>query len=208
MGGPSLYDARLAKIKEPLDLNDPRALELEIINNNSNVGAQYTRTLGGKGSLTVPRIYSPAKITGSTEHEVLHHIYPNLGEGYPSFTPLETAKAKSVFKPSAELRKIEEANNVPLWYLDDVDELVPNSFDLARGMGIEKFQSYPGKEAFQKMLDSYKGSKSFMKDALKLETNRDYKRAWDMLSGVRLGLVPPAMLLGAGATTQQKNKNK
>lgn len=194
---PSLYEARLAKIQEPLDLNDPRALELEIINNNSNVSAQYTRTLGGKGSLTIPRLYSPEKITGSTEHEVLHHIYPNLGEGYPSFTPLEARKVKSVFKSSEELRKIEEANDVPYLYLDDVDELVPNSFDLARDLGIAKFQKYPGVENFKKMLESYTGGKKFIKDALKLDTPRDYKRAWDMLSGVRVAIIPAALTIAA-----------
>ena len=203
MNNPSLYESRIAKIQQPLNLNDPRKLELDIINNNSNVGAQYTRNLGGEGSLTVPRLYSPEKITASTEHEVLHHIYPNLGEGFPSFTPLETAKAKSVFKPAAELRKIEEANGVPLWYLDDVDELVPNSYDLAKDLGIKKFQKYPGMQEFKKVLDSYSGSKSFVRDALKLNTPRDYKRAWDMLSGVRLGITG-AMAAGTASQLPEK----
>jgi len=196
MGNVGLYDARVAKINQPITILDPRPLETKIIQGtNEGVQAQYSRNLDGSGFLTIPRVHDKATAIKNVEHETLHHIYPNLGEGLPSFTPLETAKAKSVFKPSAELRKIEEANDVPLWYLDDVDELVPNSFDLARGLGIEKFQKYPGQEVFKKMLDGYKGSKSFVKDALKLNTPRDYKRAWDMLSGVRLGLV------GAGAYT-------
>lgn len=202
MAQPSLYEARLAKINEPLTLNDPRPLEMDIINNNSNVGAQYARTLGGKGSLTIPRVHTPAEITRNTSHEVMHHIYPNLGEGYPSFTPLEARKAKSVFKNNSALREIEQQNNVPLWYLDDVDELVPNSFDLANDLGIQKFQQYPGKESFKNMLDSYSGGKKFIRDALKLDNNRDYKRAWDMLSGVRLGVVPA--VAGAAALQQKK----
>ena len=200
--GLGLYESRLAKIKEPLALNDPRALEKDILFNKSNIGAQYARGLEGKGSLTIPRVFSTDKTIRDTEHEVMHHIYPNLGEGFPSFTPLESLKAKSVFKSPSELRVIEEANNVPLWYLDEVDELVPNTFDLANDLGIQKFQKYPGKENFKNMLEGYTGDKSFIKEALKLNTPRDYKRAWDMMTGVRLGILPAT--IGAAALQEQK----
>lgn len=195
MGNVGLYDARVAKVNQPLYIQDPRPLETKIIQGtNDGVQAQYSRNLDGSGYLTIPRLHDKAKIIKNVEHEALHHVYPNLGEGFPSFTPLETAKAKAVFKSSAELRKIEQANKIPLWYLDDVDELVPNSFDLAKDLGIKRFQMYPGKERFKQILDSYQGNKKFIKDALKLNTSRDYKRAWDMLSGVRVGYAGAAYL--------------
>jgi hypothetical protein len=52
------------------------------------------------------------------------------------------------------------------------------------------------------MLENYKGNKPFIKDALKLNNSRDYKRAWDMMTGVRLGLVPGA--IGAGYALQEQ----
>jgi hypothetical protein len=204
MGNVGLYDARVAKVNQPLYIQDPRPLETKIIQGtNDGVQAQYSRNLDGSGYLTIPRLHDKAKIIKNVEHEALHHVYPNLGEGFPSFTPLETAKAKAVFKSSAELRKIEQANKIPLWYLDDVDELVPNSFDLAKDLGIKRFQMYPGKERFKQILDSYQGNKKFIKDALKLNTSRDYKRAWDMLSGVRVGYAGAAYLGYEGLQGQQ-----
>jgi hypothetical protein len=204
MGNLSLHDARLAKINQPITVLDPRPLETKIIEGtNQGVQAQYSRNLDGSGFVNIPRVFNKEATLKNVEHEMLHHVYPNLGEGYPSFTPLEIKKAKSVFKDNAALRKIEEQGNIPLWYLDDADELVPNSFDLANDLGIQKFQKYPGMESFKKMLDSYTGSKPFIKDALKLDNKRDYKRAWDMLSGVRLGVVPA---VGAAAVLQQKKK--
>lgn len=204
MGNAGLHDARVAKINQPITILDPRSLETKIIQGtNEGVQAQYSRNLDGSGFLTIPRVYDKTKTIKNVEHEALHHVYPNLGEGLPSFTPLEARKAKAVFKDNAALRKIEEENNIPFWYLDDVDELVPNSFDLANDLGIAKFQKYPGVESFKKMLESYTGGKKFIKDALKLDTPRDYKRAWDMLSGVRLGIIPAALTTGAAAATGQ-----
>jgi len=203
MGNIGLQDARVAKMNQPITIVDPRSLETKIIQGtNEGIQAQYSRNLGGSGFINIPRVFDKQTTLKNVQHEMLHHVYPNLGEGYPSFTPLEIKKAKSVFKNNAALREVEKQNNVPLWYLDDADELVPNSFDLANDLGIQKFQQYPGKESFKNMLDSYSGGKKFIRDALKLDNNRDYKRAWDMLSGVRLGVVPA--VAGAAALQQKK----
>jgi len=52
------------------------------------------------------------------------------------------------------------------------------------------------------MLEGYTGDKSFIKEALKLNTPRDYKRAWDMMTGVRLGILPAT--IGAASLQEQK----
>lgn len=88
-------------------------------------------------------------------------------------------------------------------YLSDVwgGEAGPNLIDLGQDLGLKLGQKYPGDNAFLKMINDYKGEKSFLVPHLQLDTPAGRRHVWDAMVGKYFAI--PAV--GVGLTSLQNN---
>lgn len=131
------------------------------------VSGEYNRSKDMTGNITLAENLSPSITKHSAFHETLHHgAYGNY-DGI-----IYDLKAEKLFPNNAYLRAGHEA--------------AANTAEVGRDMGLALGQKYPGRQVFRDMLDNLLAKpyyKDFVIKDAKLDTNRDYKRLWDALTG-------------------------
>jgi hypothetical protein len=173
-----VWESRVTKAREPIKFLPSTTIDAELLA-GGNTGARFTQKGGGAtNEIQVTRLYNPARGRRSVRHEVGHNVFPVFNP----LTHYESSKLAQAFKPKNILKQIDERHGLG-YYTQMESEQLMNTWDVATEMGIGRFKQYPGYEAFKNMVTNYKGSKPFMIEAYKLDTPRDYKRVWDLLTG-------------------------
>ena len=131
------------------------------------VSGEYNRSKDMSGNITIAENLSPSITKHSAFHETLHHgAYGNY-DGI-----IYDLKAEKLFPNNS--------------YLQAGHEAAANTAEVGRDMGLALGQKYPGRQVFRDMLDNLLAKpyyKDFVIKDAKLDTNRDYKRFWDALTG-------------------------
>lgn len=120
-------------------------------------------------------------ILPTTKHEVLHNLYrgDNLG-----FLPIEINKIRRTLKPPGQIFEIAKKYGMDPEYLRAESEIYAKSAgNLAETLNILPYSKYPGYNRFRTMLLSAHPTEPALIESFKLDTPRDYKRVFDLISG-------------------------
>ena len=133
----------------------------------TNDAGTYIRSIDGSGNITIKKGLNNSKTKLTAFHETLHHGRYGNFDGI-----IYDIKAEKIYPNNS--------------YLMAGHEAAANTAEVGRDMGLALGQKYPGRQVFKGMLDNLlaKGHyKDFVIKDAKLDTNRDYKRLWDALTG-------------------------
>ena len=133
----------------------------------TNDAGTYIRSKDGSGNITIKKGLNNSKTKLTAFHETLHHGRYGNFDGI-----IYDIKAEKIYPNNS--------------YLIAGHEAAANTAEVGRDMGLALGQKYPGRQVFRDMLDKLlaKGHyKDFVIKDAKLDTNRDYKRLWDALTG-------------------------
>ena len=127
----------------------------------------YIRSMDGSGNITIKKGLDNSKTKLTAFHETLHHGRYGNFDGI-----IYDIKAEKLYPNNS--------------YLMAGHEAAANTAEVGRDMGLALGQKYPGRQVFRDMLDKLLARpyyKDFVIKDAKLDTNRDYKRLWDALTG-------------------------
>lgn len=133
----------------------------------TNDAGTYIRSKDGSGNFTIKKGLDNSKTKLTAFHETLHHGRYGNFDGI-----IYDIKAEKLYPNNS--------------YLMAGHEAAANTAEVGRDMGLALGQKYPGRQVFRDMLDNLLAKpyyKDFVIKDAKLDTNRDYKRLWDALTG-------------------------
>jgi hypothetical protein len=192
-GTDNLYQFRKHMINKPSDLT--------FLEGDSVVKGQMKASFGPRHDMKISPYNHLNNIRRTAAHEQLHGAY--FSEN--SFMPVENIKLNRIMKPWRQIDEI--GNKVGLkdiaggeglsGYLSNTSEVLANTRDLGKVLGVRIGSKYPGYSTFKESLDNYSGSKNYLRDSFKLNTPVDYKHVFDIMNRTALGVTGAAVGINA-----------